>query len=271
MNGIHGNIGPVEPPQNRDLLLADAQTAALAQRRRLSEVRAREHVGAAGWAQASTLEAIIRASQEGVIATEALRQVVSLTGEQLRTLPLSTAGEERAGHAATLQDVLSSGEDQLTVAHSVGDLVCRALDEVARTPVAEISMERLRGIQGRVLEQVEALGTIIASAQAQADTLEQVQRLDGVIAEHQRRVASIREYTASAEAEALAGAGEQIVQRLGELDEAPPKQIEALSRIGEAVAERVGETGATEEKKAQALDDLADTMTEKAREIREDG
>nr|WP_243398354.1 hypothetical protein [Deinococcus koreensis] len=254
-----------------DTLLADAQIAALSQRRRVSEVRAREHVGAAGWAQASTLEAIIRAGQEGLVATEALRQVVSLTGEQLRTLPLSTGDRERAGHAATLQNVLHSGEDQLTVAHTVNDLVCRALDEVASTPVAEISTQRLRAIQSRVLEQVEALGAIIASAQAQADTLEQVQKLDEVIAEHQLRISALREYTASAEAEALAGAGEQIVQRIGELDEAAPKQIEALSRIGEAVAERVGDTGADARKKAEALEELAETMTGKARDIRKEG
>lgn len=256
---------------DRDTLLADAQTAALSQRRRVSEVRAREHVGAAGWAQASTLEAIIRAGQEGLVATEALRQVVSLTGEQLRSLPLSTGEEERAGHVATLQDVVQSGEGQLVVAHAVNELVCEALDEVASTPLAEISMQRLKNIQRRVLEQVEALGTIIASAQAQADTLDQVQKLDQVIAEHQRRVSSIRTSTAGSEIEALADAGEQIVQRIGELDEAAPQQIEALSRIGEAVAERVGDTGADGETKAEALESLADTMTEKARDIRSEG
>lgn len=258
----------VTSPHNSVDLLADARHAAAVQRRRLAEVQAREHVGAAGWAQSSTLDAIIRAGQEGLAATEALRQVIDLTGEQLRTLPLSADEHSRADHAATLHGVLSSSEGQLEVALHVNDLIRQALEDVTATPLSEISVGRLRRVQAHVQVQVQALHTIIASAHAQADTLEQVQRLDQMLAEHQERVRALRRDSASQEVEALAEAGEGIVQRIAELDDAAPVQLQALHRIGAAVGEQMNETGASPTEKAQTLETLAETLQEKAQDIR---
>ena len=226
----HGSIRHVTSPQQPDDLLAGAEHAAALQRRRLAEVQAREHVGAAGWAQSSTLEAIIRAGQEGLIATEALRQVVDLTGEQLRTLPLSIDEAQRAERAATLSGVLSSGQGQIQIARHINDLVSEALRDVTTTPLTDISVQRLKEVQRRVLEQVETLHTIILSAHAQAATLEEVHKLDQVIAQHQQKIRDLRMESANTEVEALAHAGEGIVQRLGELDEAAPTQLAALTR-----------------------------------------
>ena len=50
--------------------VAQVREASLKQRRRVAEARAREHVGAAGWAQTSALDAIIRAGREGLAATD---------------------------------------------------------------------------------------------------------------------------------------------------------------------------------------------------------
>ncbi|WP_309570278.1 hypothetical protein [Deinococcus sp.] len=255
-------------PHNPDDYLAGAEQAAALQRRRLAEVRAREHVGAAGWVQASTLEYIIRAGHEGLVATEALRQVVDLTGQKLRGLTLGIGSDERAGHVATLHGVLSNGEGQLDLALHIDDLVRQALEDVTSTPITDLSVGRLKSVQTRVQTQVEALHTIIASAHAQADTLEQVHKLDQVIAEHQQKVRNLRLESASSEAETLAEAGESIVQRIGELDEAPPVQLGALHRIGTAVAEHVGNTAASTAEKVETLEDLSDELKDKAQDIR---
>ncbi|GHF49031.1 hypothetical protein HNQ07_002569 [Deinococcus metalli] len=257
-------------PHSPDEYLAGADHAAAQQRRRLAEVHAREHVGAAGWAQSSTLESIIRAGQEGLMATEALRRVVDLTGEQLRGLPLGTAPDERAGQAATLRGVMDRGQGQLDAARHLDDLVCRALEEVSATPLTQISVSRLQAVQTHLQTQVEALHTIIASAHAQAATVEQVQQLDRVIAEHQQRVRDLRLESAGSEAGALATAGESIVQRLGELDEAAPAQLGALNRIGHAVADQVSESGGTPEQKAETLEHLAQNMQDRADDLRRD-
>ncbi|MFC3831944.1 MULTISPECIES: hypothetical protein [Deinococcus] len=258
-------------PQLPDDLLAGAEHAAALQRRRLAEAQAREHVGAAGWAQSSTLEAIIRAGQEGLVATEALRQVVDLTGEQLRALPLSIDDTQRAEHVALLSSVMSNGQGQIEVAQHINDLVSQALTAVTTTPLTDISVRQLKDVQQRVMDQVETLHTIISSAHAQTATLEEVQRLDQVIAQHQQKIRDLRMESAATEAEALAHAGEGIVQRLGELDDAAPTQLSALTRIGEAVSEQVGATGADAEDKARTLEQLAGDMQDRADELRGSG
>lgn len=251
----------------RDALLAQTQRAADEQRRRMSEARAREHVGAAGWTQTSTLESIIRAGREGLAATDALRQAVNLTTEQVRTLSLAVPSREREGHAHALAEIVHSSEAQITAAQALDTLVCRALDDVAGTPGDEVSVTTLRRIHQRVLTQMAALNTIIASARAHASTLEEVARLDRLSAEHQARVEAIRQLSASEEAHALAEAGETVVGRIAELDEAAPAQLQALTRIGEAVVEKVSETGASPSEQAAALEELTQTVREKAGEL----
>ncbi|GBF05146.1 hypothetical protein DAERI_030312 [Deinococcus aerius] len=257
-----------ESAKKRDALLAGAQLAVREQRRRVAEVRAREHVGAAGWAQTSTLEQIIRAGREGLAATDTLRQLVRLTSEQVRALPLA-AEQEREEHARALSEIVRSGETQITAAEALEELICQALEEVARTSVDEVNVRTLRQIHGWVREQMVALNTIIEAAQAQADTLEQVARLDRLNAEYQSRVDALRKLGAEEEAHALAVEGERIVERLAELDAAGPHQLGALTRIGEAVAEQVTETGTSRDEQAEALDDLAHAASEKAQELRE--
>lgn len=257
-----------ESAEKRDALLADARRAAGEHRRRVAEARAREHVGAAGWGQTSTLEAIIQAGREGLAAADALRQVVRVTTEQMRTLPLSAPEGEREAHAQALSEIVDSGEGQIGVAEALDALVCHALDDVARTPMSEMSVRTLRGIHERVQSQVAALTTIIESARAQARTLEQIAHLERVSAEHQGRVEAIRQLGAEQEVQALADAGESIVERVAELDEAGSHQLGALNRIGEAVVEQVAQTGASPAEQVEVLDGLAQAVHEKAEELR---
>ncbi|ACO45581.1 hypothetical protein DEDE109153_04915 [Deinococcus deserti] len=254
--------------EKRDELLAGLEHSNSVQRRRLSEVRAREHVGAAGWAQSSTLEEIIRTGREGLSATDALRQVVSLTTEQLRTLPLSAPLDQRDGHLQALQDIVDRSEEQITAAQALDELLRQALDDVTHTPVQELNVQRLKRVHQRVREQVQALNTIIEAAQVQADTLEQLGALERVSAEHQQRVQSLKQFSAEDEVLALGEVGEQLVTRITQLDETPPGQLNALTRIGEAVVDSVPETGGDPCTQADALDRLARAAQDKSENLR---
>jgi hypothetical protein len=253
---------------NRDELLEHLQQASYLQRRRLSEVRAREHVGAAGWAQASTLEAIIRTGQEGLAATEALRQVIFLTGEQIRTLPLGAPLQARQDEVQALEDIVHNGQEQITVAEALNRVVGQALEEVTRTPLSDLNVGRLQFIHARVAEQLTALQTIVHAAQAQAQTLEQAGQLEGVLSEHQRRVAELRHFSARAEAQALADAGTEIVERISALDGAASSQVDALTQIGEAVVDHMAQTDAPSAQQAGALEKLAHDMETEAQALR---
>jgi hypothetical protein len=257
--------------EKRDGLLADAQQAANFQRRRLSEVRAREHVGAAGWAQSSMLEDIIRTGQQGLVATDALRQVIYLTTEQVRALPLGASQDERGDQAQALLNIVENGEQQITAAQALNTLIGLALEDVARTPIDDLNVSRLQAIHERVNGQLEALNTIVGAAQAQAQTLEQAAQLEEVLTEHQRRLSELRRLSAGEEIQALADAGEQIVERISALDDAAERQVGALTQIGKAVADHMGATGASDGAKAEALEELAHEMQDRAGELRDEG
>ena len=69
----------------------------------------------------------------------------------------------------------------------------------------------------------------------------------------------------------LAEAGEQIVDRISELDEAGPEQLDALGRIAEAALGKVAETAAAPEQQAELLETLAQTAQQKAEALQPDG
>ena len=260
--------GVSEGSIKRDALLSETRRATSSQRRRVFEFKAREHVGAAGWQQTAALESILRAGREGLAATDALRQVVRLTTEQIRTLSLSEMKEQEE-HVRALHEVVRNGEEQMTAAQALEEVLCQALDDVARTPLDDVSVSRLKQIHRRVQEQVAALNTIVESAQVQAQTLEQASRLDEISAEYQQRVNDIRQFSAAEEVEALGDTGQRIVERIAEIDEAHPDQLSALQKIGETLVESVPETGADATAQAQTLDNLAKTAQAKAQSLRE--
>lgn len=253
---------------SRNALLTSAQEATRAQRRRLMEVRAREHVGAAGWAQTTALDSILKAGREGLVATDTLRQVVRLTTEQLRALPLMATSDDSDGHRQALQDIVASGEDQLTAAQALEELVCQALEDVGEVPRNDLNVTRLSGIQTRLQEQIAALNTILESARVQARTLEQVAALEKVSAEHQEKVNDLQQISSQEELVALGEAGQVIVTRIAQIDNAHPQQLDALQRIGQSVIEQVPETGAQTLEQAQTLENIAQAAQEKADELR---
>lgn len=253
-----------------EMLLQDAKKAVRSQRRRLAEVRAREHVGAAGWAQSAVLESILSAGHEGLSATDSLRQVVSLTTEHIRSLPLTEMSQQSQEHVGALNSIVQSGEEQVTAAQALEELICQALDEIAATPLDEVSVQRLKRIHGHVQQQVNALNTIIEAAKAQADTIEQVAALEQVSAEHYQRVNQIRQLSAEEEVSALSSAGQEIVSRITEIAEAHPQQLEALQQIGEAIVEKMPDTGAPPDDQADTLEQIAEAAQAKADKLRKD-
>lgn len=257
-----------ETQSKRDLLLSETEQATLSQRHQVAEVQARRHVGAAGWKQTAALEGILRAGREGLAATDALRHVVRLTTEQIRTLSLSEMGEQDE-HVQALQQIVENGESQITAAQALEEVLCTALADVARTPVDDINVLRLKQIHQRVQEQLTALDTIVEAAKVQAQTLEQASQLEAVSAKYQQRVNDIQQLSAEEEVEALGETGEQIVERIAEIDEAHPNQLSALKKIGEAVVEKLPDTGADARAQAQTLEHLAQVAQEKAEDLRE--
>lgn len=264
----HEKIRHVNDGSTRETLLSTAREATQSQRRRLSEVKAREHVGAAGWAQTSALDSILRAGQEGRAATDALRQVVHLTTEQLRSLPMKEMSLQRGGHLEALENIVQSSNDQITASQVMDDLICDALEDVSQVPVDDLNIRQLKNIHARLQDQVNALYTIIDAARVQARTLEQVADLEQISAQHQQRVSEIRQFSNEEHLSALGEAGAEIVSRIAEVDDAHVKQLDALEQIGEAVVENLPETGANAQQQIETLEKIAQAAHDKAAEVR---
>lgn len=240
------------------------------QQRRQRESRAREHVGAAGWRQASLLEEIIRAGREQLASTDALRQVVSVTTHSLRTSALS-AQEDRQEQQRTLEGIVRSGERQVALAHELEAVIGQALAEVIGTPLSDLNARRLERVLGRVHDQLGALQLMIEAARTQVGTLEQLQALDAVSAEYQRQLGELSSLSAEEELDLLGAAGEQAARRIAEIDGPGDKQLEQLSHIGEAAVKQVAETAASKDAQLSTLEGLQAEAGREAEKLRGEG
>ncbi|MFC4454452.1 hypothetical protein [Deinococcus sonorensis] len=241
------------------------------QQHRLQEARAREHVGAAGWAQTSLLEDIIRAGRQQLAATDALRQVMTFTDQELRSTPLAAGQAVRQEQEHTLREVVASGDQQLNAAHALSRVIQEALQAVTDTPLHDISAAQLRRIHGRVQQQIRALQVVIEAARAQSSTLEQLQALDEVSAAYSEQVAALDTLSAEEELSHLQETGKQVVERISELEDAgPARQLEALERIGSAAVQHVGHTDASPTEQVQTLTHLQEETDQALRRLRED-
>jgi hypothetical protein len=244
-----------------------ANEQAQEQRRRLNETQAREHVGAAGWRQTSLLEEIIRAGREQFASTDALRQVVSVTTQSLRTSALSSQ-EDRRGQQRTLEGIVASGHEQVALAHELEGVIERALREVIGTPLSDVNARRLEHVLNRVREQIGALNLMIEAARAQVGSLEQLQALDAVSATYQRRLGELSSLSAEEELDALGSMGEQVAQRIVEVDAPAEKQLEKLGTIGEAAVKQVAETAASKDAQLNTLEGIQAEAEREAEKLR---
>ena len=226
------------------------------QQRKLSEARAREHVGAAGWQQTSLLEEIIRAGRDQFASTDALRQVVKLTTQTLRDLPLAAGQEPRDDQQRTLEGIVASGNQQVGAAHELEEVIEQALAEVLDTPLSDLNARKLERVLERVREQIRALNLMIEAARAEVGTLEQLQALDAVSVAYQQRLGELQSLSAEDELEVLGTVGEQVVGRITELDASGSKQLEKLGSIGEAAVKGVSETAASKDEQVHTLEGI---------------
>jgi hypothetical protein len=248
--------------------LQQLSAASRVQMRRLSEARAREHVGAAGWRQTTLLEEIILAGRSQFSSTDALRQVVSLTTESLRALPLSAGQETRDHQQRTLEGVLESGHQQVEAAHELEGVIGQALREIVDTPLPDLNVRRLERVLERVQEQIRSLDLMIEAARAQVGTLEQLQALDNLSESYQRRLGELHALSAAEELEMLGNMGEEVARRVTQLDVPGDRQLETLGHIGEAAVKQVAATDASREEQLQTLDALQDHAEQEAERLR---
>jgi len=258
------NDQPVSPEQSLKAL--DARS--LMQRRRLAEARAREYVGAAGWQQSNLLEEIIRAGRDQFATADALRQVVAVTTETLRALPLAAGQALRDEQQQRLEQIVVSGQRQVQAANELEDLIAQALGEIFETPLPDLNARRLERVLERVREQIVALHLMIEAARAQSGTLEQMQVLDDVSAAYQQRLGELQRLGAEEELAVLGAVGEQVLGRVAELDTAGSRQLETLGSIGEAAVRQVAETGASRQEQLETLEHLQGEAQVQAERLR---
>jgi hypothetical protein len=95
---------------------------------------AREHVGAAGFAQRDALERLISAGQEQIQFTLSLSDVMSTTLAQLHALPLADLHDAAGPHVTALENIVRSASAQLETADRLRAAIQDALNEVRGTP-----------------------------------------------------------------------------------------------------------------------------------------
>ncbi len=247
---------PVNPAPDVNSALRELGERSREQQRKLNEARAREHVGAAGWQQTSLLEEIIRAGRSQFASTDALRQVVNLTTQTLRELPLAAGQEPRDDQQRTLEGIVASGNQQVGAAQELEEVIQQALAEVIGTPLSDLNARKLERVLERVRQQIRALNLMIEAARAEVGTLEQLQALDAVSVAYQQRLGELQSLSAEDELEVLGNVGEQVVERITALDAPGSKQLEKLGSIGEAAVKGVSETAASKDEQLNTLEGI---------------
>ena len=284
MNDVSDPLGPAVPavpaasPSQESAAQEQATASTLLalgarsreQQRKLAEARAREHVGAAGWHQTTLLEEIIRAGRDQFASTDALRQVVQLTTESLRALPLAAGQDSRGGQRRTLEQIVESGHQQVGAALELEEVIQQALGEIIETPISDLNARQLNRVLDRVRQQIRALNLMIEAARTQVGTLEHLQQLDDVSLSYQQRLGALHNLSAEEELEMLGTVGEQVVERIAELAVDGDRQLETLGNISEAVVRQMAETSASRDDQLQALEQVQTEARQQARKLHEE-
>lgn len=179
---------------------------------------ARQHVGAAGFAQSNVLEQIISAGREQIGVIQSLRQVVAATQTQLRTLPPSAEADATQPQVAALQNIVGEGQTQIEAAEDLRRAIQRTLADVRDTPVGEVSARVLKTLGEIVWQQAAALEDLISAAITQASTPEQITNLERVSEETQTRLKNAEHEQVEHELVQLHLRGQQALERIRSLE-----------------------------------------------------
>lgn len=220
---------------------------------RASFVSARQHVGAAGFAQRDVLEQIIAAGQEQLAFTQSLRQVVASTLEQLRALPVKDLPDAAQTHLGALQDIVASGQQQIETATQLRQTIQRALDEVRNTPLEHVSAYVLSTLKDAVHQQVSDLQEIIGVAIDEAATTEQIAQLQQVSADAAQRVLAGQHAREERELAELDRLGQEALEKIrhleaqGQTHEAQRTTLEGEAQTAQGEIERLEATNVQEQ------------------------
>ncbi|PYE55029.1 hypothetical protein [Deinococcus yavapaiensis] len=144
---------------------------------RLSFSTAREHVGAAGFAQRDALERLISAGREQIRFTQALREVIANTLAERHALPLADLHQAAEPHVTALESMVQSSQAQLETAESLRGAVQNALADVRGTPIEHFSAQLLTNLSQVVHQQAADLQGLVALALNEASTIQHITAL----------------------------------------------------------------------------------------------
>jgi len=198
---------------------------------------AREHVGAAGFEQGEALERLIALGREQNEVHAALKEV-------LGTLDTASVGGESA---TTLNDLKTTGEEQLAFVRDLHDVLSAALVKVTDTPVQRISAALLEEICEGARHQMRALEDLITETRGILEDPERQAKLDALQSQVQDAAQQVEVNAAQGQVESLREMSREAVDRIANVDAAPTdRQIEALEAVARAAQDHADALRAAE-------------------------
>ncbi|AFZ69251.1 hypothetical protein [Deinococcus peraridilitoris] len=179
---------------------------------------AREHVGAAGFAQRDTLEQLISAGREQIEFTHSLRQVMKSTLEQLHALPPADLHHAAGTQVTALENIVQASRAQLETAHRLREAIQRTMAEICGTPVEDISAHLLRNLSQVVQRQAADLDGLIKLALHEASTVQQIDTLSRMSAEAQTQLLRTDREQVEGEILELTRLGQDALERIRALE-----------------------------------------------------
>ncbi|GGR25168.1 hypothetical protein [Deinococcus ruber] len=204
--------------QLRDQGILDRQTV----------TAAREHVGAAGIEQTTTLERIIAVGRSQPSISHALERIA-------HTLEHHDTGTS----ASDTRELLEISRDQFQTVQQLKEIVVGALQTVTETPIDQISAAVLREIDLSAKQQLSDLEHLVAQVQQRTASRPQVEVLEEVGEEVHAALQAIEQQEAHGQMESLGQAGKDVAAQIAALDQvSPEEQIRALEDMAQAAQEQ---------------------------------
>lgn len=195
------------------------------------ERRARQHVGAAGFAQRDALERIIVAGRDQILFTQSLRTLLADTLAHLHALPLMDLYEAAGPHVAVLEQVAEACWAQMETAAKLRETIERGLTEIRGTPVEHISAHLLVNLSQVVQRQATELQTLITLANTETSTLQQIAGLHRVSVQTHKQLLSVEREQAEQEMVRLDREGRDALERIRQLEDEGASYADQKARM----------------------------------------
>lgn len=233
------------PPDRPSQPLAQLKGRSTHNRHRINVNAAREHVGGAALEQTAALEEVIAAGREQIEITDALRQVMFVTLNEVRSASLEQIQTGAPRHVNMLREIIQTSQEQLDVAALLSDTINRALESVTHIPPEEINLRVLRQVQARVRQQIEALEELIGVARQHASSAEDIAQLEQISSSLHGRLKGLERVEAVDKLTAFEQVSESAVASMMNVEHALPvdraaalRQLIATAQVQLALLER---------------------------------